>query len=153
MPEKSKPDPARLRDKALAYLARREHSRFELTRKLERAGFELDDINPVLDELEEKAWLSDRRFAESWVADHQSRTGSVRLAYDLRQKGVSHNLIQAVLDHTRDSELERARGVWTKKFGSAPSDAAENNRQIRFLQSRGFTTEITRLALSARDDD
>lgn len=147
MPTPSTPDPARLRERALALLARREHSRAELVRKLAQAGYARDDIAPLLDEFEQKHWLSDRRFAESWVADHRARSGSVKLAYDLRQRGVDDAIIEAVLGEHRDSELERARDVWRKKFGAPPVGAAEKAKQIRFLQSRGFTPEAIRRAI------
>lgn len=139
---KSTPESGDLRERALRLLARREHSRAELVRKLAHAGFAQHDIDPLLDEFEEKNWLSDRRFAESYVADHRARAGSVKLAYDLRQRGVGETVIESVLSEHRDSELERAREVWQKKFGSTPADAAEKARQMRFLQSRGFTLDI-----------
>lgn len=155
MRTKSKPEPkpGSLRERALGYLARREHSRAELTRKLELAGFPAAEIKPLLDEFEEKNWLSDRRFAESWVADHRAKAGSVKLAYELRQRGVEADIIEAVLSECRDDELERAREVWARKFGSARADAAEKARQSRFMQSRGFTTEVIRRVLDAAGDD
>jgi regulatory protein len=149
---KPSPEPGDLRERALRLLARREHSRVELVRKLERAGFARDDIGPLLDAFEAKNWLSDRRFAESYVADHRARAGSVKLAYDLRQRGVSDGIIESVLGDNRDSELDRAREVWQKRFGAAPVDAAEKARQMRFLQSRGFTPEVIRRAISNRND-
>jgi regulatory protein len=149
---KPTPEPGDLRERALRLLARREHSRAELARKLEHAGFVRDDIAPLLDAFEAKNWLSDRRFADSYVADHRARAGSVKLAYDLRQRGVSDSIIESVLGDNRDSELDRAREVWQKKFGAAPADAAEKARQMRFLQSRGFTPEVIRRAISGADD-
>ena len=137
---KSKPEPD-LRDRALSLLARREHSRFELARKLGQAGFAVEDIAPLIDEFEQKNWLSDRRFAESYVADHRARSGSVKLAYDLRQRGVPDAIIEAVLSDNRESELDRAHEVWKKKFGTPPTDAAGKARQMRFLYSRGFNAE------------
>src|SRR5512139_2123076 len=148
MKTKSTPEPSELRERALRLLARREHSCFELARKLGQAGFAKHDIEPLLDEFAGKNWLSDRRFAESYVADHRARTGSVKLAYDLRQRGVADGIIEAVLRETRDSELERAREVWRKKFGSAPADTSEKARQMRFLQGRGFSSDIIRQALT-----
>lgn len=141
---KSRPEASELRERAMRLLARREHSRAELARKLGQSGFDACDIQPLLDEFEQKRWLSDRRFAESYVADHRSRAGAVKLAFDLRQRGVADNIIEAVLSDNRDSELERAQAVWQKKFGSAPSDMAEKSRQMRFLQSRGFGAEVIR---------
>ncbi len=138
------PDPGELRERALGYLARREHSRFELGRKLAQAGFDEADIAVLLDDFEARNWLSDRRFAESWVADHRAKAGSVKLAFELRQRGVKEAIVEAVLDENRDSEFERAREVWQKKFGVPPADAADKARQLRFLQSRGFTSEVIR---------
>lgn len=145
---KSKPEGNDLRERALRLLARREHSRAELTRKLGHAGFVQHEIDPLLDEFEEKKWLSDQRFAESYVADHRARAGSVKLAYDLRQRGVSETVIEGVLSENRDTELERAHQVWQKKFGSAPADSTEKARQIRFMQTRGFTLETIRKILT-----
>jgi len=141
---KPAPEPGELRERALHLLARREHSRFELARKLGQAGFASPDIAALLDAFEVRNWLSDRRFAESWVADHRARAGSMKLAYDLRQRGVGDTIIEAVLSENRDSEFERAREVWQKKFGSMPADAPEKARQMRFLQSRGFAAELIR---------
>ena len=143
------PEPGELRERALGYLARREHSRFELARKLAQAGFDEADIGILLDDFEARNWLSDVRFAESWVADHRAKAGGVKLAYELRQRGVSEAIIEAVLGEHRESELERAREVWRRKFGTPPADAAEKARQMRFLQSRGFATDVIRRIVGA----
>jgi regulatory protein len=147
MKPKSTPEPGELRERALRLLARREHSRMELARKLEQAGFTAGDIALLLDDFEERNWLSDRRFAESYVADHRARAGSVKLAYELRWRGVSDSVIETVLSDNRASELERAHEVWKKKFGTAPADSTEKARQIRFMQSRGFTPDVIRRAI------
>jgi len=141
------PKRADLRERALRLLARREHSRAELTRKLGQAGFSVVDIAPLLDEFEQKNWLSDRRFAESYVADHRSRSGAVKLAYELKQRGIADAVIEKVVQDNRDSELERAQEVWRKKFGMAPANAQDEARQMRFMQGRGFSLDIIRRAL------
>lgn len=148
---KSKPEPGDLRERALRLLARREHSRAELVRKLGQAGFVQDDIESLLDEFEGKKWLSDQRFTESYVADHRARAGSIKLAYDLRQRGVSEAVIERVLSENRDGELERAQEVWQKKFGVLPVDMAAKIRQMRFLKNKGFTTEIIRKTLGCSE--
>lgn len=145
------PDVADLRARALALLARREHTRVELARKLQAAGFDAGDVQPLLDEFEAKNWLSDRRFAESWVADHRAKSGSVKLAHELRQHGVPEAVIEEVLEENRDSELERARQVWLKKFGTLPADATEKARQTRFLLGRGFQLDTIQRTLKKLD--
>ena len=149
---KPTPEPGTLRERALGLLARREHSRVELARKLDTAGFDREEIGILLGAFEAKNWLSDQRFAESYVADHRARAGSIKLAYDLRQRGVPDSIIENVLSDNRDSELERAREVWKKKFGVPPADAGDKAKQFRFMQSRGFTPEVIRRAIGGDDD-
>lgn len=152
-PNSRKPEPGELRERALTLLARREHTRAELARKLEAGGFAAEAIVPLLDEFATRGWLSDRRFAESWVADHRARCGRVKLAFDLRQHGVPDTLIEEVLGDQRDSEAERAGAVWRKKFGTPPANAAEKARQMRFLQGRGFAPDVIRRVVASASDD
>jgi regulatory protein len=106
----------------------------------------------LLDEFEQKNWLSDQRFAEAWVADHRARSGAIKLAYELRQRGVADAIIDAVLADPPDSELDRARAVWLKKFGSLPATPAEHAKQMRFLLGRGFSADVLRRVLKPRDE-
>lgn len=135
--QKEKKPPV-LREQALACLARREHSRAELERKLAQSGHAKEEIAALLDDFEARNWLSDRRYAESYVADHRARSGPVKLAYELRQRGVDDSIIEAVLAETRGSELERARQIWLKKYGTPPVDGRIDPKQARFMLSRGF---------------
>lgn len=145
MPKENKQTP--LREKALAHLARREHSRFELAHKLEMAGYPKEEIAALLDDFEKRNWLSDQRFAESYVADHQSKSGPIKLAYELRQRGIPDSVIQNVLIDDDGNELDRAREVWRKKFGTPPANPQEKAKQMRFLQSRGFEMQTILLIL------
>lgn len=145
-----------LRNRALAHLARREHSRPELAAKLERAGGTPDDIATLLDEFEACGWLSDRRFAESYIADHRARDGAIKIAHALRQRGVKDSLIAEViakLEPHGESEVERARTVWRKKFKSPPATAPERAKQMRFLQGRGFSMATIRSVMADNDHD
>jgi regulatory protein len=130
-----------IRDRAMSYLARREHTPHELARKLQHAGYEEDDIQTVIEDLS-RGWLSSQRFAENYVTHKQAKFGSQKLAYELRQKGVEESVVQQTLAETKETELERAREVWHKKFGMLPIDQKEKARQIRFLQSRGFALQV-----------
>lgn len=127
----------------MRYLARREHSRAELYAKLQHYVQEGEDLNAVLDELEKRHWLSDARATTQWVDAKRGRFGAQRIAHELREKGIPENLITDVLPQLKETELEAAREVWQKKFGVLPQDQKEKARQIRFLQSRGFSLEVT----------
>ena len=131
-----------LRVRAMRYLARREHSRAELHNKLLPHVQEGEDLNAVLDELEKRNWLSDARATTQWVHAKRSRFGTQRIAHELRQKGIAENLIADALPQLKETELDAAREVWQRKFGVVPQDAKEKAKQIRFLQSRGFSIEV-----------
>lgn len=133
----------KLRERALNFLARREHSRQELVRKLAPYG-DPDEVAVLLDDLERENLLSNARYAESLAHARAGRHGSLRVKADLRDKGVSESVISQVVSEARELDLVAARDVWRKKFGQPPRDAPERAKQMRFLASRGFPADIVR---------
>lgn len=131
--------------RAVRLLARREHTRAELARKLAAHGTK-DEIEIMLNELARTGLQSDARFAESWLRSQAGRFGTARLRQTLRSKGVAMEIVDAQASDLPD-ELDRARSVWTKKFGEPAADARDWAKQARFLQGRGFSTEIIRKLL------
>jgi regulatory protein len=125
----------------MQYLARREHSRAELRDKLLSHVQEDEDIEALLDDLGARGWLSDERAAAQLVHARRGRFGVQRIAHELRQKGIADSLIDQALPQLKETELEAARAVWQKKFGTLPRDQHERARQVRFLQSRGFSMD------------
>ena len=126
----------------MRYLVRREHSRAELYAKLLPHVQEGENLDAVLNDLEKRGWLSDERAATQLVNAKRSRFGFQRITHELRQKGIAEELISAALPALKESELEVARGVWQRKFGTLPQDAKEKGKQMRFLQSRGFALDV-----------
>lgn len=148
-PLRKKPEVS-LRARALKLLARREYSRAELRAKLLplvqiEDGFEQvapANLDALLDDLTERGWLSDARAATQLLHAKRNRFGLQRITHEMRQRGISEDLIGEALPQLKETELEAARNVWQKKFGMLPRDAGERARQIRFLQSRGFALEV-----------
>ncbi len=141
-----------LRARALDALARREHSRVELGRKLSAHSADEAELAQLLDELENRGWLSDARYAEQLVHARQSRYGNRKIVYELREQGVAETLIEIALETLKTTEMERARTVWEKKFGAAAATAKERAQQIRFLQTRGFNPEVIYRVLNSPAD-
>ena len=100
------------------------------------------ELHALLDDLQARGWLSDARYTEQIIHARQARYGSRKIAYELREQGIDDSLISASLAGLKDTELERARGVWEKKFGQPPTTEQEKAKQIRFMQSRGFGWEV-----------
>jgi regulatory protein len=142
-----------LRERALAMLARREHTRVEMTRKLSPHAESPQQIEQLLDALGARGWLSETRFAESRANTLARKFGSRRIEYDLKSRGVSAEVVEQTLERTRAQELENCRAAWERKFGVLPQDAAERGRQMRFLAGRGFSAETVRQVLKAGDAD
>jgi regulatory protein len=134
------------------FLARREHSRAELARKLAPHA-EADEIDALLDVLEQEGLLSNARYVEMLAHARAGKHGSLRLKADLREKGVPEGDMSDALDLARMQDLEAAHTVWQKKFGELALDSAERARQYRFLASRGFPTEVIRRVIGGLDDE
>ena len=142
-----------LRERALRLLARREHSRAELARKLAPHAESPEALDAVLDDLGARDLLSDERYVDMRLRARQARLGDSRLAYELRTQGVSDEMIEAALANGEDEQL-RAQRVWQKKFGILASEPGERARQARFLASRGFSAEtIRRVVRGELEDD
>jgi regulatory protein len=144
LPSKTK-DPlssASLRARAIAVLARREHSRQELEKKLGPCAETAEQLTEVLDHLQSEGLLSDQRYAESVSRVRGQRYGTARVVFELRQKGVDPENLDLIAQQLRDSEWSRIQEVWKKRFDSLPNTAQETARQQRFLLQRGFPTEL-----------
>ena len=136
-------DPVYLRKTAMDYLARREHSEQELTRKLTVRGFGEVLIETALAELVTDGLQSDARFAEAFVNSRFQRgSGPQKIRKELRERGVTSELVSLSIEAFDDQWWQRVREVREKKFGAdLPGDFKERSRQMRFLQQRGFTSE------------
>ncbi|WP_323848043.1 regulatory protein RecX [Methylococcus geothermalis] len=120
----------------LRLLARREHSRLELGRKLAARGFEPPTIETILAECSAQGWQSDERFAESLVRARKARGFGVnRIRQELRLHGVDAGLADAQ-DWMNDMDR-----VYTKKYRGKPPMTTPRERasRARFLAQRGFT--------------
>lgn len=142
-----------LRERAIAYLARRDHSRAELARKLARYADDPEEVSAVVDDLVRRKLLSDDRYAESRGAALARKFGVARIENELRAKGVGAEAIAKVAAAARASELDRAREAWTRRFGVVPASTVERARQIRFLQSRGFGFDVIRRVVAGADEE
>ena len=141
-----------LRQRALECLARREYTRAELARKLAPHAAGPDEIEALLEEFAARGWLSEGRFAEQLVASRRGRFGSLRIAHELRERGVPDDVVDTLLPGLEDEDLQVARDIWRQKFGKRPGTAAERAKQARFLQGRGFSAEVIRRLLRFDED-
>jgi regulatory protein len=143
-----------LKKRALYYLGKRDYSRVELGRKILNYSESLEiskvDLELILDELEEKNWLSDDRFSEQFVLSKKRKFGARKIAHELKLRGVSESIISRVLRDIKDDEFLLAKKIWEKKFNQIPIKIDEKAKQIRFMQSRGIEVAIIHQILSGK---
>lgn len=142
-----------LHARAVALLARRDHSRAELARKLAPHAESEAEVAAVLDELGRRKLVSDARYASSRGGALARKFGTARVVRELRDKGVQPEALESIARDLKDSELARAREVWSKRFGAPAGDAGERARQARFLQARGFSFDVIRRIVRGLEDE
>lgn len=141
-----------LKGRALRLLSQREHSRQELERKLAGHETEPGQLAKALDELQARGFISEARVIESVIHRRAGKLGTTRVRQELAAKGLSGEAVAQALEGLRETELARAREVWTRKFGEPARDPKEKARQVRFLVSRGFAAEVVRRVVQGADD-
>ena len=145
-------DETRIRSVALALQTYREHGAKELEAKLTRKGYDALTTAQVVEDLRDSGLVSDRRFVEAFVRSHATRGhGPARIRYELKELGVSTELVAEGVNHEGIDWFERAAQVRRRKFGeNIPPTYDVRAKQMRFLQYRGFSTDQIRAAFSAQ---
>ncbi|VVO33140.1 Regulatory protein RecX [Pseudomonas fluorescens] len=136
-------------------LARREHGRVELTRKLRQRGALPEMIDTALDRLTEEGLLSESRYLESFVS-YRARAGygPLRIREELSQRGLQRTDIELALRESGIDWKEQLEDTWRRKFsGHLPIDARERAKQGRFLGYRGYSMEMISRLFSGRGMD
>lgn len=120
-------------------LARREYSRAELAARLAAKGAGRDEVERILDELAMLGYLSDARFAHAVVTHKAGRFSRRAIAETLKASGVSAPEAADALAGLPIADDDVLVALWRRRFGRPPADEREKARQVRFLQSRGFS--------------
>lgn len=147
-------NPLAVRRAAMDLLARREHGRVELTRKLRKRGAPEDMIESALQRLSEEGLLSEARYLESFVA-YRARAGygPQRIREELGQRGLARGDIDQALRESAIDWFELLRETWQRKFaGRLPADARERAQQGRFLAYRGYSLDMIGRLLRGCDE-
>jgi regulatory protein len=141
---------AALKARALRYLARREHSRAELQRKLLPFAESQQLLEGLLSELEGRKLLSNHRFAEMRAHVLSRKYGAAKIRQDLKAKGVPEDIVDSV---SAEGELERAAAILQRKYRSVASTREEKAKRVRFLQGRGFSSDVIYRLIRIGDDE
>lgn len=125
-------------------LARREHSRLELSQKLSRKfSDQAQTIEEEILKLTHEGLQSDARLAEAFIRARTSKgQGPMKIRAELRNKGVSDDDMSRAFEECSPDWFSLALEVAEKKFGPGfeqQQDTKERARVARFLGQRGFS--------------
>lgn len=142
-----------IREAAIRFLARREHSQSELLRKLSQKGFCEKLIYDVLDNLQKQDYQSQNRFTQMWIKGRVARLyGLKKIRNELGQHNIQSDDVSRALEGLDIDWFELCRQAFLKKFaGEKATDWQQIQKQKRYLWQRGFTEEQISYALSAEN--
>ena len=145
------------RDTALALLARRSHTRWELSRKLSRKGFPPPEVAAVLEDLAARGYLDDARTAAAVAAAQAGKgRGKARIASELSARGVSapdRDRVLAGLDPSAERQaLRRALERKARALPAGLTPGARSKKLFDHLVRRGFAPAAVLEALHRKGD-
>ena len=133
---------------ALRILTRRDHSRYELVRKLKQRGFSSEDISHAVTACEKYDYIDDERTAKVYIRQLKRKGyGKKRIQLELKKKGLKGDRILNILDE-RVSETEECEGAQriltknVKRFEREKDLQKRRDKIYRFLHTRGFSREV-----------
>lgn len=142
----------RIKMSAFRLLSRRAHSVFELRRKLLAKYDNKNIVNSILNELIEREYLDDEKFALDFTEQrlNKKKSGLNKIKAELNARGVKKEFIENAVEKLfdRDQLFEIAFELAGKKLSSLKG-REKDGRKIRmklmnFLYARGFDYEIVR---------
>ncbi len=132
-------------DQALHFLSFRLRSEAEIASYLKRKKIPLVEISTVVNKLKDLQFIDDVKFC-SWWQESRDQTHPVScrvLTQELRQKGVTHEIIAQTLDISHETESKRAvNALASKRHIGDPAS---------FLARRGFSWEVISLTIKAAE--
>lgn len=138
-------------DSALNLIARRPRSKWELTQYLKRKNYDQTETDSIINKLSERNYADDISFAKTWVNNRRllKPTSRKKLMLELRQKGVSSEIISQVLEEDETLDMDTLKELINKK--RRQTKYQDDLKLMQFLARQGFNYGDIKQALSNKD--
>jgi regulatory protein len=146
---KAKDERNRAFKRAVRFLSYRPRSRVEIERYLRSKAIDEVVVDDVVTRLEQAKYLDDEAFAHFWLENRErfKPRGQRALRYELRQKGVSDEVISRVLNELDDETAAwRAVEVRLRHWTNLSGDEFRQ-KVTSYLSRRGFDYSTISLTL------
>lgn len=131
---------------------RTEKSKEGYVQALTERGFAYPIVKELTDEAEQKGWIDDRRFAECYLHTHRNNKGWFRLAAELKQKGVSEEIVSSFREEYGD-HVEECKKTAEKLMRSVGNTYENRQKVYAKLLRKGFGYDEISVALASFDND
>jgi regulatory protein len=140
---------------AIKLISYRPRSEKEVYLNLSKHGFPITSIESTIDRLRKNGLIDDEGFARQWVENRNyfRPRSRIILFNELKQKGISTEIIDQTLNEIDDNELAYVAGK-KQSLKLTHLDRSEFNRKLgSYLLRRGFTFDIITPTLAKIWDD
>lgn len=125
-------------EKAMDYLARGYKTQKQMRDYLVKKGFERAVVDCVIDKLNDYGYINDSHYAQLYVQQNVKNKGDVRLRQELRQRGISSELVESSVCTDSEVALQNARTLAQKYLKNKPIDSKTIQKLHRYLLGRGY---------------
>jgi regulatory protein len=133
----------------LQFISRRAHARKELVQKARKKGYNEDIINSILDDFEQKGWINDLDFANSFARDKAQfkSWGPQKIQQHLVQKGIKRHVADEAVASAipQEDALNTCLKLLLKKkwyFDKTEDKIKRKQKMMAYLMQRGFTSQV-----------
>jgi len=136
---------------AIELVSRKMYTEKEIRTKMLQKEFSQTAIDNVIDILKEYGYINDEAYATIYCEHYMLKYGVKKIAFDLKQKGVSSEIIENVTSGVKnDDTLEE---LIRKKVGGKELDYKEYSKTVRYFLSKGFEYEDIQSILNKLRDE
>ena len=136
------------RDYFYRILSRKDYSASELLKKGKEKGFEISEINSVIEELQERGYQSDTRLVTNLISASKGKYGKFVIKRKCLEKGINASLFDGIWENQEEedegeeiSQLDELKNKIMRKYKIEDFTNIEPKTKSKlwnYLQYRGF---------------
>lgn len=134
-------------DMAVSYIEKYVVSEKGLKDYLKKKGFDACIISKTAQKLKEYGFVDDEKFAKNYFESLQNTKGKRAIANKLKEKGVSAEIIESLLETVdEDSELDKATALASKFVKNRQIDTKTKQKCLAHLIYKGYDYSVAQKA-------
>lgn len=133
----------RARERVIYLLKASDKTEQELRRKLREGFYPEKAIDYAIDLMKRYHYINDEEYAQRYVENHSRKKSRRQICHELKQKGISREIIQTQMEACPEEEEEQVVQFLQKKHYSPDSfSREEKHKMAAALGRKGFSFEV-----------